>query len=92
MKQQLRQLEATAMETIPGLPTTVVETVHWLMAEVEKEIWELENQGLLNEDNVTSLMAHLASAHHYARQAKWQAVEHLKGKALEQQGNGLPNA
>jgi hypothetical protein len=47
------------------------------LAMIQEEVWELDNQGLLNTDNVSAILSHLASAHYYVTRAKCNNVEHL---------------
>jgi hypothetical protein len=63
------------------LPQELVEefrTIERYMTKIHREVWELENQGLVDEDNISAIISHLASAHYYVRKAKWRGVEHLR--------------
>jgi hypothetical protein len=53
-------------------------TIERYMAKIHREMWKLENQGSVDEDNISAIISHLASAHYYVRKAKWRGVEHLR--------------
>jgi hypothetical protein len=60
-----------------------IEQVRSYLVRIQEQLWELENKGQLDDDNISAIVSHLASAHYYARKAKWRGVEHLKVEKSE---------
>jgi hypothetical protein len=66
-----------------------LDSVRYYLNRIYNELWELENQGELDDDNLSAIVSHLASAHYFAKNAKWRGVEHLRVR--HEEGTDLMN-
>lgn len=57
-----------------------IEIINGIIGDIQQELAELKEQGELTENNVTKILALIADAYYYAREAKWRGVEHLRVK------------